>query len=64
MPLIATIRPARSAWTTWSTGIDSRGPHSGQAVGWAWNRRLVGSVYSARHGGHSGNPTMVVFTRS
>src|SRR5438876_225708 len=25
-----------------------RGPQAGQAVGWAWKRRLAGSSYSAR----------------
>jgi hypothetical protein len=38
----------------------SRGPQSGQASGCAWKRRSVGSWYSLSHGGHSGNPAIVV----
>ena len=30
----------------------SRGPHSGQALGWAWKRRSDGSSYSARQAAH------------
>ena len=33
-----------------------RGPHAGQALGWAWNRRSAGSSYSARHDGHMCEP--------
>ena len=42
----------------------TRGPHSGQALGWAWKRRLAGSRYSARQAGHIWKPAMVVFGRS
>ena len=42
----------------------SRGPQAGQAVGWAWKRRLPGSSYSARHAGHMANEAMVVRSRS
>ena len=41
-----------------------RGPHAGQALGWAWNRRSAGSSYSAWHRAHIVNPAMVVAGRS
>ncbi len=43
-------------WGTQRHGIDdferSCGPHSQQALGWAWKRRLSGSSYSAWQAGH------------
>ena len=33
----------------------SCGPHAGQAIGWAWNRRSPGSSYSARQRGTCGS---------
>ena len=38
----------------------SCGPHTGQALGWAWKRRSAGSSYSAWHAGHIVNPAIVV----
>ena len=35
-------------------GMSSCGPQAGQAVGWAWKRRLRGSSYSARQQGAHG----------
>jgi hypothetical protein len=40
------------------------GPQVGQAMGWAWKRRFVGSTYSARQAGHMGKLAMVVWARS
>ena len=42
----------------------SRGPQAGQQTGWAWNRRLAGSSYSARQAGHIAKPAIVVSGRS
>ncbi len=71
MPLTATIAPPTSACAAAATGSAvqaptsrTRGPHSGQALGWAWKRRLAGSRYSARQAGHIWKPAMVVFGRS
>ncbi len=41
-----------------------RGPHTGQALGCAWNRRSDGSRYSASHSSHMGKSRMVVIGRS
>ena len=72
MPLIATIAPPASAATVVATGSpagelpSSRtdGPHTGQALGWAWKRRSAGFSYSARQSGHIVNPAIVVNGRS
>ncbi len=63
IPLIATIAPRASAAATSASaaarsarsspaGVVERscGPHSGQAFGWAWKRRLAGSSYSRAAG--------------
>ena len=42
----------------------SAGPHAGQQVGSAWNRRLPGSVYSAAHAAHIVKAAIVVRARS
>ncbi len=42
----------------------TRGPHSGQAFGWAWKRRSDGSSYSAWQAAHMTKPAIVVFGRS
>ena len=76
-PLTATIRPASSASSAAASGPPpgcsgepsarssfSDGPQSGQALGWAWNRRLPGSSYSAWQRAHIRNPAMVVDGRS
>ncbi len=42
----------------------SRGPHAGQALGWAWKRRSAGSSYSAWHCAHIVKPAIVVSGRS
>ena len=42
----------------------TRGPQAGHAFGWAWNRRLSGSSYSAWHSGHIWNDAIVVRGRS
>ena len=42
----------------------SCGPHCGQALGWAWNRRSSGSSYSAWHAGHIVKSAIVVAGRS
>ena len=34
----------------------TRGPHAGQALGWAWKRRSAGSSYSARQAAHIAKP--------
>jgi hypothetical protein len=39
----------------------TRGPHTGQAFGCAWNLRLEGSWYSAAQAGHMVKADMVVF---
>jgi hypothetical protein len=62
--LTATIAPSRSAVTASSSGIDNRGPQTGQAIGSAWNRRSAGFSYSWRQSGQSGKPAIVVFGRS
>ena len=41
-----------------------RGPHSGQAFGWAWKRRSRGSSYSAWQAAHITKPAIVVHGRS
>src|SRR4029077_9724615 len=76
MPLIATTAPAASArWVAASAASEpvirpahdqnhSDGPQSGHAIGWAWNRRLAGSWYSAAHRSHMANIDMVVAGRS
>ena len=40
------------------------GPQAGQALGWAWKRRSVGSWYSASQAAHMVKPAIVVFGRS
>ena len=42
----------------------TRGPHSGQAFGWAWKRRSDGSSYSAWQAAHMTKPAIVVVGRS
>ena len=42
----------------------SRGPQSGQQIGWAWKRRSAGSAYSAAQSAHIGKPAIVVVGRS
>ena len=64
MPLIAAIPPSRSSETTSSSGCESRGPHSGQALGWAWKRRSAGSAYSAAQAAHIVKSAIVVRGRS
>ena len=77
-PLTAKISPANrrtfaSLSASWlvaaiiSPSADSSqrcGPQTGQAFGWAWNRRSVGSSYSARQLLQSGKTRMVVLGRS
>ena len=46
--------------TASSSGIDSRGPQTGQAIGSAWKRRSAGSSYSRRQSAHIGKPAIVV----
>ena len=46
------------------SGADSRGPHAGQAFGWAWKRRSRGSSYSAWQAAHIVKPAIVVDGRS
>ena len=70
--LIATILPFSRASAAASrgdsfalAGATARlGPQTGQAMGWAWWRRLAGSMYSRRHCGHIGKPAIVVPGRS
>ena len=77
MPLTATTSPASRRSTAASTAASpvsstvpsgSRhatcGPHVGQALGWAWNRRSAGSSYSAWHAAHIVKPAIVVAGRS
>ena len=72
MPLTARIAPSRSraaAAATASSAPSSpvraaRGPHTGQALGWAWKRRSAGSSYSARQAAHIAKPAIVVSGRS
>jgi hypothetical protein len=42
----------------------TRGPHAGHAIGWAWKRRSDGSSYSAAQAGHNPNVRIVVVARS
>ena len=72
-PLIARMSPLVSQRTdcripsSRRTGPGSNhtsGPHTGQALGSAWNRRDRGSSYSAAQATQSGNRAMVVRTRS
>jgi hypothetical protein len=74
--LIATIRPAASARCVAASASSvpstrvpparnvSRGPQSGQAMGWAWKRRSAGSAYSTAQAAHIGKPAIVVDGRS
>ena len=78
MPFTATIAPARSAVDRGVERRVARrrravpsgsrqascGPHAGQALGWAWNRRSAGSSYSAWHAAHIVKPAIVVAGRS
>ena len=64
MPLRATMAPSSNAAMMSSSGADSRGPHAGQAFGWAWKRRSRGSSYSAWQASHSVKPAIVVAGRS
>ena len=50
--------------TASSSGSESRGPHTGQAIGSAWKRRSDGSSYSRRQSRQSGKSAIVVFGRS
>ena len=45
-------RPGHVDRPTGGSISDTAGPHTGQALGWAWNRRLEGSSYSARQSPH------------
>ena len=50
-----------------SSGLSTshrRGPHCGQATGWAWKRRSRGSRYSASQRGQKGKQAMLVVARS
>ena len=64
MPLTATIAPASSAARRprrVAAGVErTRGPHAGQAFGWAWKRRSRGSSYSAWQAAHIVKPAIVV----
>src|SRR5215213_7540775 len=42
----------------------TNGPHSGQAIGWAWKRLFNGSVYSVQQCSHMGKSAIVVLGRS
>ena len=78
MPLTATIAPAAQGGDGRVEGVvarrrrrvpsgrhqRSRGPHAGQALGWAWKRRSAGSSYSARQAAHIAKPAIVVAGRS
>ena len=64
MPLSARMRPSRTTAAASATGIESRGPHRGQAFGCAWKRRSAGVVYSRRQSAHISNARMVVHGRS
>src|SRR5215470_6013779 len=77
MPFTATMAPlTRASTARWRAAapvawIDpsvprhaSCGPHTGQALGWAWNRRSAGSSYSAWQAGHIGSDAIVVAGRS
>jgi hypothetical protein len=59
--LTARIPPCLRAATASSSGSESCGPHTGQAIGSAWKRRSAGSSYSRRHSTQSSNRAMVVF---
>lgn len=75
-PLTATTYPALRSSVVFSMGSGQpmgapflshrlrTGPHSGQALGSAWNRRSRGSEYSSRHFSHRGKECMEVFFRS
>ncbi len=58
------MAPLSSAATASSIVIDSRGPHTGHAIGSAWKRRSPGSSYSPRQAVQSGKPAIVVRGRS
>jgi hypothetical protein len=62
--LTARIAPSASSATASSTGIETRGPHTGHAIGSAWKRRSSGSAYSRAQSAHIGKPAIVVFGRS
>ena len=65
MPLMATIAAAAAApRRRRRTPASTRGPHAGQAFGWAWKRRSRGSSYSAWHAAHITKPAIVVDGRS
>ena len=54
-----------SAARPWSVVCHAnRGPHAGQAIGSAWNRRSVGSAYSAAQAAHMSKRRIVVRARS
>src|ERR1017187_7971764 len=54
---------ARWASTRSRSHSSTQGPQSGQAFGWAWNRRSPGSWYSRSQAGHWRNSDMVVWGR-
>ena len=71
IPLMARIRPflIRAAASGIPPGTRlpvpasrrlSRGPQTGQAMGWAWYLLSRGSPYSLAQSGHIGKPDMVV----
>ncbi len=76
IPLTATMRPARRLRAATRKGSSpsnqtpsgdiarTLGPQTGQALGWAWNRRSSTRSYSLRHRGHIPNSAMVVAARS
>ena len=70
MPLTATIAPSQqhrappTGRVDRGAGRQSRGPHAGQAFGWAWKRRSAGSSYSAGQAAHIVKPAIVVSGRS
>ena len=76
-PLTATIAPARSAAAAAATASPparsrpvalrrshARGPHAGQAFGWAWKRRSAGRRTRPAARAHRRSPAIVVSGRS
>jgi hypothetical protein len=65
--MAASLRMASSRRATTSperSDSQTLGPQTGQALGWAWKRRLAGSSYSRLQSGQSGKQPMDVFGRS
>ncbi len=63
-PAPAAIGSSQSVRRPCVSASQTLGPQTGQAIGWAWNRRLAGSPYSAAQAGHISNADIVVFGRS